>query len=114
MKKIARLIRQFNAQIDALPPEGYILQGSVVKQYLHRTRGDHTTEYGPYFIWTRKVNGTTVTRALTVEQAKVIRDAIRRNKELEKRLAKLRVLSEQIIAALTPSVTRRKRSATRS
>lgn len=114
MKNIQRLIRRFNTQLEALPPEGYILQGSVIKHCLRRTREGETKTYGPYYIWTRKVNSKTVTRALTADQAKVIKDAIRRNKSLEQRLAALRTLSEQIITAITPCVARRKKARPRS
>ena len=105
-----QLIRSFNRQVTEVQPEGYILQGSVVRRNLQRNVGGVPKVYGPYYLWTRKVNNKTVTQALTAGQAQVIREAIRRNQQLEHRLNQLRALSEQIIRAVSPSVVRRNRA----
>jgi hypothetical protein len=109
MAQINQLIRSFNQQVGKIEPEGYILQGSVIRRSLRRRARGVIKTYGPYYLWTRKVNNKTVTRALTTEQAQIIRDAIRRNHQMEQRLADLRHLSEQIIEAITPCVAKRKR-----
>jgi hypothetical protein len=110
MARLNQLIRSFNLRVGEIAPDGYILQGSVVKRNLRRQARGVLKTYGPYYLWTRKFNSKTVTRALTAEQAKIIRDAIRRNSELERRLADLRSLSEQIIQAVTPCVAKRRRA----
>lgn len=110
MVSLDQLIRSFNRQVGQVEPDGYILQGSVVRRNLRRRARGVLKTYGPYYLWTRKLNNKTVTRALTPEQAQVIRDAIRRNRQLERRLADLRSLSEQIIQAVTPCVAKRKRA----
>ena len=110
MGSLDQWIRSFNRQVAAVEPEGYILQGSVVKRNLQRRVQGALKSYGPYYLWTRKMNNKTITRALTAEQAQVIRDAIRRNRQLERRLAELRSLSEKIIDAVTPCVAKRNRS----
>ena len=109
MSKLDGLIRRFNRQMDELLPEGYILQGSVMKRYLQRSAQGGEKAYGPYYLWTRKVSNKTVTLALTVDQARIIQQAIQRNRRLERRIANLRSLSEQIILAITPCVSKRKR-----
>ncbi len=109
MAQLNQLIRSFNQQVGKVAPDGYILQGSVVHRNLRRQARGVFKTYGPYYLWTRKVNNKTVTCALTTEQAQIIRDAIRRNRQLERHLADLRSLSEQIIRAVTPCVTKRKR-----
>lgn len=109
MSKLDSLIRQFNQELVDVPPEGYILQGSVVKRKLHRQTADRSKAYGPYYLWTRKIQSKTRTEALTAEQAEVIQEAIRRNRQLERRLARLRRLSEQIINTITVGVRKRKR-----
>jgi spermidine synthase len=109
MAQLNQLIRSFNQQVGKVEPEGYILQGSVVRRNLRRRARGVIKTYGPYYLWTRKVNNKTVTRALTIEQARIIRDAIRRNHKMEQRLADLRYLSEQIIESITPCVAKRKR-----
>jgi DNA-binding transcriptional regulator of glucitol operon len=110
MPPLNQLILHFNRQVDEVQPEGYILQGSVVRRKLQRRVGTVLKTYGPYYLWTRKIKGKTVTVALTDEQARIIRQAINRNRELEQRLDRLRSLSEQIIIAVGPCVVRRKRT----
>ena len=109
MAQLNHLIRSFNQQAGEVQPEGYILQGSVVRRNLQRRAGGVIKTYGPYYLWTRKINNKTVTQALTAEHAHIIREAIRRNRQLEKRLNRLRTLSEQIIRAVSPFVARRNR-----
>ena len=110
MAPLNQLIRSFNRQAGEVQPEGYILQGSVVRRNLQRQSGGVSKTYGPYYLWTRKINNKTVTQALTAEQAKIIRDAIQRNRQLEQRLNRLRSMSEQIIRAISPCVARRNRA----
>ena len=109
MTQLNQLIRQFNRQAAEAQPDGYILQGSVVKRYLERQAGGVLVAYGPYYIWTRKINNKTVTQALTVEQARIIQDALDRNHQIERQLMRLRRLSERIIKAITHCVVRRSR-----
>lgn len=110
MAQLNQWIRSFNQQMGKVAPDGYILQGSVMQRNLRRRARGVFKTYGPYYLWTRKVNNKTVTLALTTEQAQIIRDAIRRNRQLERRLVDLRSLSEQIIEAVTPCVAKRKRA----
>jgi hypothetical protein len=110
MDELNQLIRSFNREAAKVKPEGYILQGSVVRRSLQRRAGGESKTYGPYYLWTRKLSNKTVTQALTPKQAQIIREAIDRNRRLENQLAHLRSLSEQIIRAAIPSVQRRKRT----
>jgi len=109
MAQLNQLLRSFNKQAEEIQPEGYILQGSVIRRHLQRQVGDAFKTYGPYYLWTRKIDNKTVTQALTAEQAKIIGEAIRRNHELERRLARLRFLSEQIVKTISPGVVKRNR-----
>jgi hypothetical protein len=109
MPQINQLIRRFNRQVAEVQPDGYILQGSVVRRYLQRQVGGALKAYGPYYLWTRKINNKTVTQALSAQQALLIRQALRRNRQLEQRLKRLRSLSELIIKAITPCVATRNR-----
>jgi hypothetical protein len=102
-------IRQYNKQMCKVLPDGYMLQGTVVKRYLKRCVRGVLKRYGPYYLWTRKIDNKTRTQALTQNQAKVVQQAINRNRLLELRLNQLRACSEQIILASTPCVAKRKR-----
>jgi len=108
-RDLNQMIRRFNICVAETKPEGYILQGSVLRRYLQRSTISGDKAYGPYYIWTRKVNNKTVTKALTPEQAKLIRSAICRNRALELCLAQIRSISEQIIHSISPGVPTRKR-----
>ena len=110
MAELDQLIRSFNRQAVEIQAEGYILQGSVVRRNLQRRTGGAMKTYGPYYLWTRKINQKTVTQALTAEQAVIIRDAIRRNRQIEQRLRRLRAVSEQIIRTISPGVAKRNRA----
>ena len=109
MTRLNQLIRQYNEQVSHAWPDGYILQGSVVKRYLKRRVGGRLQRYGPYYLWTRKIENKTKTQALTEEQAQVVQAAVARNRQLESNLSRLRTLSEQIIWDATPCVAKRKR-----
>ncbi|MFH1037570.1 MAG: DUF6788 family protein [PVC group bacterium] len=108
-RDLNQMIRRFNICVTEAKPEGYILQGSVLRRYLQRSTISGDKAYGPYYIWTRKIDNKTITKALTPEQAKMIRDAICRNRALEQRLAQIRSLSEEIINSISPGVPTRKR-----
>ena len=102
MTQLNRLILEFNRQADGVRLDGYILQGSVVKRYLERRARKTSVAYGPYYMWTRKIDNKTVTQTLNADQARIIQDALDRNRRMGKQLVRLRRLSEQIIKAITP------------
>lgn len=104
-----RLAKMFTAAARDARVEGYVLNGSVVKRHLVRSRGDKEKRYGPYYLWTRKKEGKTITIALNSIQARAIGEAIRRQRSLDLRLAKLRALSERIIFLISAGVSRRNR-----
>ena len=70
-------------------------------------------EYGPYYQWTRKMGGKTVTVNLTADQARVYEHAIREDRKLRRILERMRMISLHILAATTVGVMRRKRTVTR-
>ena len=106
---VNQLVRRFNDGIRNIEPDGYILQGSVIRRHLRRATTDGERAYGPYYLWTRKLAGQTVSVALSKEQSDLIRAAIRRQRALDRRLAEVRTLSEQIIRAITVGVPTRNR-----
>lgn len=105
----AARMREYDARLRALAPDGFILQGSVVRRHLVRQTTAGPKRYGPYYLWTRKSSGKTLTVALDQAQAALIRDAIQRERALARRLSDLRTMSERILFALTTGVPRRSR-----
>lgn len=65
--------RALLAQISEL---GFCLPGTLTERRTRcsspgcRCRSDPPALHGPYYSWTRKINGKTVTRTLTAEQAR--------------------------------------------
>jgi hypothetical protein len=66
----------------------YILTGTILTSYKQcgkvncRCMKDVKQLHGPYYIWTRKEKGKTVTKTLTLLQAKKCRQAIKNMKKL--------------------------------
>ncbi len=99
-------LTRFQAEFDALKAQinglGYVMQGSVVKRTkqcgnpkcLCHTNKDH--EHGPYYQWTAKVKGKTVTKLLSPAEAAARKEFIRNGRQLKKLLARLYSLSEKV------------------
>ena len=95
-------IKTESAQLRArLAKTGWISQGYA------QDRGPGAG--GPCYQWTRKVNGKTVSVALSKEQYQALRQAIENWRELQEILRRLQVLSRQVIFETLPNPPRRKR-----
>ena len=66
----------------------FILTGTIIKRHGPcgkancRCALDKKNWHGPYYIWTRKENGKTVTQSLSATQAQFCKKAIRNMKKL--------------------------------
>ena len=89
---------------------GPVLQGNITERTIVRpdpeTPGKERT-YGPYYQWTFKRQGKTVTVNLSASQAGTYQRAIDRNRELEETMAQMRALSLEILEAETKGVKKR-------
>ena len=109
-RRAAQLEKRYGALKRALVTLGPVLQGSILRRTI--TRDDpahpgHNKDYGPYYQWTRKVQGRTVIQNLTASQAKTYARAIRENKTLEKTLAEMRAISLKMLELTTKGVPKR-------
>jgi hypothetical protein len=106
-------LRRRHAQLAArLANVGVVTQGTITQRVIERDDPEHpgqTKRYGPYYQWTWKRQGKTVTVNLTAAQAKAYQKAIDEHRKMETRIEALRGVSLQILEATTPSVTKRKR-----
>jgi len=103
-KRYARL----TARLAKLGP---VLQGTITERTIHRADPDRPGKqkaYGPYYQWTFKRNGRTVTVNLTRSQAKAYQRAIDNHRRMEKTLQEMRDLSVQILEKTTKGVSKRK------
>jgi hypothetical protein len=96
------LRRQITAQIVALGPA---LPGSLVQRSSRcgntgcHCRADPPRLHGPYWAWTRTVNGKTVTRSLSDEQAERYRPYFDNAARLRDLTGKLKTLAVQQVQA---------------
>jgi uncharacterized iron-regulated protein len=91
-----------------------LLQGTITKRTIERNvttkTGKKKKTFGPYFQWTWKKKGKTVTVNLSPEQVPLIQQAIDNNNRLMDILEEMRTLSLKIIDETTTGVKRRKYS----
>ena len=108
-KKVKQLHTQYYALRNRLTEVGLICQGSALKRTYHRDTKGQSTEYGPYYSWTRKIENKTVTVALSRAQHGLLSKAISNQRKLEELLRKMRAISEQIVLLQAPGVASRKK-----
>ena len=107
-KKVEQLYNQYHALRTRLLEVGLICQGSALKRTYHRDTKGQTTEYGPYYSWTRKMDNKTVTVALSRAQHGLLLKAIANQRKIERLLRKMRAISEKIVLLQAPGVASRK------
>lgn len=90
---------------------GVVLQGTITARTMMRDDPQAPGKqkaYGPYYQWTFKRKGKTVTVNLTASQAKTYQRAISNHRKMAKILEEMRTLSLQILEAKTQGVKKRK------
>jgi hypothetical protein len=91
--------RAIAAEIGALLEAGLPLPGSLVERCTRcgnpgcRCRGEPPQLHGPYLSWTRKIDGKTVTRTLSPDQADRYRAWFHNARRLRELLAELERLA---------------------
>jgi len=110
-KQIESMQKRYTKLTTRLSKLGFVLQGTITERTI--TRPDPKAPkkqktYGPYYQWTFKRAGKTVTINLTATQAKTYQRAIDNHRKLEDILEQMRTLSIQILEAKTQGVKKRK------
>ena len=81
---------------------GFIRRGSVVRRFMPcskpgcRCQGTPPRLHGPYYQWTRKVRGKTVTVRLSPEEAALMQKWIANGRQLDKLVSRMETLSLQV------------------
>jgi hypothetical protein len=95
--------RRAQAKIaGALATTGFALPGTILERRICckkpgcRCMADPPQLHGPYYQWTRKINGKTVTRLLSVEQMERYRDWFDNAKRIRELANDLEALSLEI------------------
>jgi hypothetical protein len=114
MKKqdsLTTLQQRYDLLASKLGTLGLVLQGTITKRTIMREDSHSPGKekaYGPYYQWTRKQSGKTVTVNLTASQARTYQKAIENNQKMEKIITEMRTVSLQICEATTKGVKKRK------
>ena len=114
-KKKRRLLpedirRRFRRLAKELGRAEWILQGTIRPRRIPARRAGTASVrlYGPYYQWTFKDAGKTVTVNLSAAQNRACQQAIRRQRRIETMLAQMRALSRQYLESTIQGVVRRK------
>lgn len=100
---------------QAIEGIGLLRRGSVVRRFMPCGKpgcccqADVPILHGPYFQWTRKVRGKTVTVRLTEEEAKTMTDWISNGRQLDKIVASMEAVSFRITERLLKQLRRKAR-----
>ncbi len=95
LEKLEQRHRELAAQISEV---GIIAAGSVTRRYTRctsvgcRCNADPPTPHGPYWQWTAKVNGKTVTRRLSAHEAPLYQEWIGNDRRIRSLLAQIRTV----------------------
>ena len=95
LAKLEQRHRELAAQISEV---GIIAAGSVTRRYTRctsvgcRCNADPPSPHGPYWQWSAKVNGKTVTRRLSAREAKLYQEWIGNDRRIRALLAKIRTV----------------------
>jgi len=114
MKKdqsIEALRQRYEKLTRQLAKLGWILQGTITERTMIEDDPNAPGKqkaYGPYYQWTWKLHGKTVTRNLSRSQAKTYQKAIDNHRKMEKILREMRAVSLQVLEATTKGVKKRK------
>ena len=95
LAKLEQRHRELAAQIAHV---GIVAAGSVTRRYTRctstgcRCNADPPSPHGPYWQWTTKVNGKTVTRRLSDHEAELYQEWIGNDRRIRDLLAQIRTV----------------------
>ncbi|MGB7979299.1 MAG: DUF6788 family protein [Candidatus Nanopelagicales bacterium] len=100
-QRLAALQRRYRALAAQLADVGYIAAGSITHRHTRcansncRCRADPPQMHGPYWQWTAKVNGKTVTRRLSQTEAELYQGWIDNDRQLRAITAQMRDIAAE-------------------
>ena len=95
---LRRLEDRHRASLAAVATIGLVLRGSIARRLTRcgnpacRCHADPPMLHGPYYIWTRKVAGKTVTAQLRPEYAALCKDWNRNMRKLDRTVRQLQAI----------------------
>ena len=109
---VGTLQQRYQNLREELCQVGLLVQGTITPRTIEREdaqRPGQRKKLGPYYQWTRKQRGKTVTVNLARGQVKAYAAAIRNHRRLDKILGQMREISLKILELTTEGVTKRPR-----
>jgi len=103
---VEQLEQRHRALLREIAEVGLVLRGTIGRYRTQcgnpscRCHNDAAARHGPYYIWTRKVSGKTVTRMLSDDQAKQMLPWTRNMRRLDHLATKLQELGLRAAAAV--------------
>jgi hypothetical protein len=94
---------------------GFVCKGSMVRRHMPcgrsgcRCAAGPDSWHGPYYQWTRKVKGKTITVRLTPEEAQLMSSYVINDRQLRRIVAQMRAISLRVVQAQIKAVSRRRR-----
>jgi hypothetical protein len=91
---------------------GLIRQGSLVRRFMPcgkpgcRCQASPPELHGPYYQWTRKIRGKTVTVRLTKQEATLLDEWIQNGRQLDKIITQMRALAHRITSRMLKQMTK--------
>lgn len=110
-KRLTRYEQRYRELAGQLGRIGLISPGSLTRRYTLcgkpgcRCQADPPEPHGPYWQWTRKVAGKTVTRRLTGAEARLYAEWIANERKLRKSIAQMEQISRRAIEILLTQVS---------
>jgi hypothetical protein len=105
-KTLVQYQAQYNGLVKTLIDIGFIWPGTLQSRMLTCGRSwcacheDPKKRHGPYWYWTSKKEGKTISRKLTPEEAEIIKPWIENRRRIEVTLREMSRVSEQALTLM--------------
>jgi hypothetical protein len=113
-QRLAGYQRRYRELAAELADLGYIAAGSITQRSTRcgtpscRCHADPPQLHGPYWQWTAKVNGKTVTRRLSATEAKLYQEWINNDRQLRQTITKMRQVAAKASELIIPKAKKPK------
>lgn len=110
-QRLATLQRRYHALAAQIADIGYIAAGTITHRHTRcanpncRCHADPPQMHGPYWQWTAKVDGKTVTRRLTQPEAELYQQWIDNDRRLRAITSQMRETAAQATALILTEAT---------
>lgn len=115
--RLATYQRSYRELAERVPDIGFIADGTITYRHNRcgkpncRCHGDPAQLHGPYYQWTAKVDGKTVTKRLTPAEAELHQEWIGNDRQLRAMIAQMREVAAKATALILQGPVPRLRSA---